>query len=569
MGLSVQELEIKESAEKVRNYLRDGICHSHRDEIDALAKRLLDYGEFHHRIGQLPEDQLYVLVRAVIMCHSALDSLDGVTKPLSQMLINLGKIIEKGIAKEVAMFIKLDTQVIPAQTNLLKQKFALILAYASEVYRTENPTAAREICRNIYNLIVKLRPKNRQMEGLFSRACIQLAKTYRSTMNYIKARQYYDEALEATYRQTDIRMKELMHRPDLQNEEFRYYRRRVVMTTAAGIGYISIATGQMNQAAIILWPLRTLMLQDQDIISKEYLKMLTASVQRARAGYDREILEAARRDLQSSFDFFRSIGHIRYMRPTLHELVLCLIYLKNFPDAARYTDFLRNINRQEFMQRRIQNSRWDIVAYILDGIRYKHEGKYDEVIQYVQKANNISSGTQNRRSKIEINILWGEALYYSENKRGQSRYELAAKRFKEAIEDFEKKEVEQVVPDVHLMAVANIYLALIELKNNDPEAAQEYFKKATKEPIEHKWVDSLVDLYKEESAKSLGKLIIHDFKKPYRELEIELQNSLIYLHGQSNDWNAVKIGKILGLDRRVVSPWIKRVRKKTKINSRP
>jgi len=563
-----RESAIKQKAQEVRDHLRDGVCHLNRSNIEVLGSLLEEYGPLHHQVKTLKDETLHILLRAQIMQYSALDHLDSVPTTLRDAVLETGKILHKQIDQDVQTTVRAIHKLNPVQWSLLKHKLAYLLNYANELYRNDRIPESQEVCLRIYEHVALLRNPGTPLEGLLSRTCVQLAKTYRQIMQYDEARRYYNEALETVFRQAELRMKELSSDPERQNKEFRYYRRRSIMILAAGNGYINIASGQMRRAAVILWPLRTMMLLDEDTLSQAFLKMLTASIDRARAGEDQSILDRACGDLENAYKTFEQYDHVRFMRPTLYELVLGLIYSRRFDEARSYTGELRKLLKNRTNIRKTNNPRWEIIAYLLDGIRNKYEGNYEQALKCAEEAlleeiptNQLArrlprnSGTQKRRSEIEVNIMAGEALFYLR------RYEEAEHKFKYVVGKFvDINKNESAMPDNHLLSAANIYLALIALKNHSQEA-QLYYELAVKYPTEHRWVNDLVSRYKELEAKKVTRVEILDFDQPYDVLETEFRNRVMSYWVQKHGENSIQIGKSIKKERRKVMQWLKDYKK--------
>jgi len=560
MMLTASEEAIRNLAQVVRDHLRDGICHIRRADIEDLGRLLLNYGPSQNRLDKLNDDQLNAFLRAEIMYYSALDHLDSVTIELKQRVLFTGEYLSGNIEAEIESACREPIE--SKRVTLLKHKLAYLVSYGNELYRKDDLEKSCKVCDGLYRLVKALHTAGYSMHGLLARVCVQLAKAHRQLMRYEEARRYYDEALEATYLQAALRMKELAGDPEKQNKELPYYRRRAVMILAAGSGYIYIASGNFQRAAMLLWPLRTVMLLDEDSLSQTYLKMLTASVMRARAGSDESMLERARQELEEAYQFFKDAQHLRYMRPSLFELVLALIYLRRFDEAARYTEELRKPPLTVI--RTTNPQRWEIIACLLDGIRYKYLGEPDKALLCAERAFGgrgkggemvaKKGGSQYRRSRIEVATLCGEALYR------MGDYSRAEEKFKEAINlnIDESSKTSRAIPDQHLLAAANIYLALIALEKSDEESADIYYDVARSEPVEHRWVKDLEEAYKK--RRDEGKtLVFNDHKRSYADFESQLQNWLIRKLVSVYGPNATRIGEALGIHRTKVKPWLDRV----------
>lgn len=500
----------------------------------------------------ISQEELYNILRGEIMYYAALDHLDKVGVQYSWQILNKGKHLFKSFINEYS-----TTDMSTIDISMLKHKLAFLLSYGNELYRRDNLDESLEVCQRIYDIVKKAQISVGTMHGMMARTCVQLAKPYRQKMEYEKAREYYAEAIESTHRQAEIKALELANQPEKLDKELSYYRRRSIMILAAGSGYINIASGNFNRAAMVLWPMRTAMLHDQDKLSQTFIKMLTASINRARAGSDRSMLEKACLDLEESYRIFHEYGHVRYMRPTLYELVLGLIYLRQWDKADHYTNILRKLPRT--LIRDTNNQRWEIIAGLLEGISHKYQGNYAKALESAEKAMGSGNaqrrgGTQNRRSRIEVAILSGEALFHLK------KYKDAEKKFREAKELYDEVSLkhQRVLSDKHLLIAAQIYLALIALNRDQVDDAYAIYEEVKSSQVEHRWVVDLLKELEVELVRSGSKLIISNFHRPYKEIQQELQDWLVRRLEGIYGRNAKQIAAVLQERRQNVGQWMNR-----------
>ncbi|QQS47066.1 MAG: hypothetical protein IPM66_24900 [Acidobacteriota bacterium] len=539
---------LKDLANKVREYLRDGTCHLHLNEITDLGIHLSANESWHNQLQGMSDDDLRLILRGEIMHYSALDHLDKVTTTLSQQIVEKGDIVFNRLTSG-----KLLSEDSDPNPGLIKHVLAFLISYGNELYRCDNLDRSLLVCQEIYNRVKKYHSPDRPMYGMIARACVQLAKSFRQKVDYDIAGALYAEALEATHLQAEIKAAELVDDPVRLSKELSYYQRRSILILAAGSGYINIASGKFNRAAMIMWSLRTAILQDQDVLSRTLIKMLTASINRAKMWSDRETLANACKDLIEAYETFRDLDHVRYMRPTLFELVQGLIHLHRWEEAEKYTEELAGLNRKSY--RSTNDPRWEIIATLMTGIRYKHQKRYDLALKYAERAViNKSAGSQQTRSRIEAAVLSGEALYHLND------LERATAKFREVrkLHDDVALKHRRVLPDQHLLVAADIYQARIALRQNNDELAQELYESARSQNIEHGWVIELLEELKNEMNSHGSKFIISDFQRPYKDIERELQDwlviKLVNLLGQ----NAKLIAEVLKENRHTVGQWIHR-----------
>jgi hypothetical protein len=548
------EIEIRDLTEIIRNHLRDGVTHEHGADINALGQALQSYGHCRNRFAEMSRNTQIVMLRANIMYYSCLDHLDQVPRELGWEIITMGGLLKQTIEADVEAVCRLGGAADVEDVRLLKHKLAYLVEYINELYRIDNLKESLEFGRKLYEFARRLRESDLPLSGLYARICFHVAKPLRQLMRYDEARRFYDEALVATYRQAEEKMNLLKTDPEQQIREFRYYRRRAVTILAAGSGFINIACGNLQRAAIEVWPLRTMMILDEDILTKTYLMMLTASIIRARAGTDKSMLVAARDDLTYACEVFKKANHHRYLRPTLYELVLTLIYLDEFERAEELTNELRALSPQNL---RITNQpRWGVISYILDGIRYKYQGLADKSLAASDEALKRASrlGSAQKRSQIEGQILRGEALF------NQDKFDLATAAFNEAIRINQNKQSNSVsaIPDRHLLTVAEIYLARIALRRGENVDAHKLYRRAIAQPMEHRWVINLIEEYECE-RKTIGKsLIIDSAQRPYKEIINELEEWIIRRLVNDDIGSIAKIAKITGMRRAKISELVKR-----------
>lgn len=430
-----------------------------------------------------------------------------------------------------------------------KRELWVVLSHAQTLYRAEDYPEVRRVLGECTHLLNLVDPNEAGYFGTRSRLLYLSGQVLRQQGAHDEARRQFGESIEFACRR--LRQKtpffefvapEEYASSNLSEEEkttrLRHAQKlahwTIARSLALGIAWIYYVTGRLSDASRALAVGTVLFRSTGDSINRAYCDLLVGAVSRARYAHKRGELSAALRTMTDASKGVR--GNPLFELRAHYEIVLAHLHADDVEQARTTITSLESslTAAQQAVGSRLE--RWSCQLLVLKSRLFRKERAFDKAAELAKKAADLANSIEQSSLAAEAFIAWAEA----EHEVGTAAaLESAVAHLAQA------RQLGEGNPKTS--AVCCLHSALVHIKQQQPDAARDEFKRWDHEyraVVEHGFVKQLADRVNISLWSSDGelRLVGMRYDENKRRLKEALLRKVLAIPGLSRPEQAKRIG---------------------------